>query len=367
MKKVLLCATVAYHFSTFHLPFMAWLQRNGYEVHVASGGKEKLPYTDKQFELPIRRNPFDKENFKAYKELKKLIQTYDYNIIHCHTPVGGVLARLAARSVENQSILYYTAHGFHFCKGAPLKQWMMFYPIERLCARWTDVLVTINEEDYNRAVKHRFPAKEIVHVHGVGVPPAIKKYTGKEVREELELRRDDIVLCYAAEFNKNKNQQLLIKAMKIVLEKHPHVHLLLAGLGDPNQIIQLAEEYGMSKNIHILGYRKDISAVYAASDIAVASSLREGLPVNVMEAMSHKLPVVATKNRGHRELIQGAGILVPLEEGSVFAEAINELIEHPEERKELGRRAYERISEKYCEKVVMEELITLYESKEVLA
>lgn len=366
MKKVLLCATVAYHFSTFHLPFMAWLQKNGYEVHVASGGTEKLPYTDKQFTLPITRNPFNKGNLQAYRQLKELIQQYDYDIIHCHTPVGGVVARLAASRVKNQSRLYYTAHGFHFCKGAPIKQWLLYYPVERLCARWTDVLVTINEEDYHRAVRHRFPAKEIVHVHGVGVPPAVNHYTGREVRKELQLNQTDIVLCYAAEFNKNKNQQLLINMMRLILRDHDNVHLLLAGLGDAEEIKRLAKSYEIEKYVHFLGFRNDISAVYAASDIAVASSLREGLPVNVMEAMAEKLPVVATKNRGHRELLQGAGILIDPDNAALFAEAVAELIENPLDRSELGKRAYERISEKYSEKVVMQELVTLYESKEVL-
>jgi glycosyltransferase EpsD len=167
--------------------------------------------------------------------------------------------------------------------------------------------------------------------------------------------------------NKNKNQQLLIKMMKLILNEYSNVHLILAGDGEVEEMENFAEKCRVKNNTHFMGLREDIYAVYAASDIAVASSLREGLPVNVMEAMAEQLPVVATKNRGHRELIRGAGILVDADDPSSFAEAVIGLIENPEERQELGRRAYERIIEKYSGEMVLQELIKLYESKEVLA
>lgn len=367
MKKVLLCATVAYHFSTFHLPFMAWLQRSGFEVHVAAGGEEKLPFTDKQFQISINRNPFNKDNLQAFKELKALMEKNDYDIIHCHTPVGGVLTRLAAKQVSRKSKIYYTAHGFHFCKGAPLKQWMLYYPVERLCARWTDVLVTINEEDYRRAVKHKFPAREIVHIHGVGVPPALPVKEKNTVRESLNINKEDTVLCYGAEFNKNKNQELLLRMLQRVHKEHSNVHLLLAGLGDAQKMQQLAAELSIEAKVHFLGYRNDMQAVYRASDIAVASSKREGLPVNVMEAMAAKLPVVATINRGHRELLQGAGLLVQTEDVEAFASSVKRLITYPEEREELGMRGYYRIMDRYSQDVVMKQMRNLYVSKEVMA
>ncbi len=187
------------------------------------------------------------------------------------------------------------------------------------------------------------------------------------MRRELQLKDEDIVLCYAAELNKNKNQQLLIKMMKLLLNDFSNVHLLLAGMGNPDEMRALSVKCGVEKHVHLLGDRDDVPAVYAASDIAVASSLREGLPVNVMEAMAEEMPVVATKNRGHRELLQGAGILIDPDDTESFAAAVKELIENPEDRRELGRRAYERIIEKYSQEVVMKELVTLYSSKEGLA
>lgn len=151
-KKVLFCATVDYHFKAFHLPYFQWFQDMGWEVHVAAGGNMNLPFVDEKFSIPIRRSPFHPENLSVYRRLKRLIQDNGYDMIHCHTPVGGVLARLAARQARQKGTkVLYTAHGFHFCDGAPLKNWLLYYPIEKFLSSYTDCLITINEEDYERA------------------------------------------------------------------------------------------------------------------------------------------------------------------------------------------------------------------------
>lgn len=323
---------------------MKWFKEQGWEVHVAASGNMDLPYVDEKYDLPIQRSPFNSVNIRAYKELKAIIDQKKYQIIHCHTPMGGVLARLAAgqaRKVGTKVI--YTAHGFHFCKGAPLLNWMVYYPIEKRLARYTDCLITINEEDYHLAVNHKFKAKKIERVHGVGVDTNQYKPVTEEKKHELRksygYSKDDFLLFYAAEFNKNKNQQLLIHALQLIKAEIPNTKLLLAGNGSLlNECKELAIKLRVEKMVHFLGYRNDIQSLLSICDVAVASSLREGLPVNIMEAMACGLPVVASENRGHRELIkdQVSGYVIPPDNFQLFSARLLELGQSNDRRKKMG-------------------------------
>lgn len=351
LGKVLFCATVDYHFNAFHLPYLKWFKEQGWEVHVAASGSIDLPYVDKKYDIPIQRSPIKRTNIQALKELKAIIDQHHYQIIHCHTPMGGMLCRLAAgqaRKIGTKVI--YTAHGFHFCKGAPLFNWLIYYPIEKGLARYTDCLITINEEDYNLAIKHKFKAQKVEHVHGVGVDTNQYKQISEE--EKRERRRsygyhsDDFLLFYAAELNKNKNQRLLLHALSLLREEVPNAKLLLAGDGNLlNMCKELAVRLGVEDMVHFLGFRKDIQDLLSICDVAVASSLREGLPVNIMEAMASGLPVVASDNRGHRELIkdQVNGYVIPPSDSQKFAERLIELAQVNEKRKKMGLEGMNRM------------------------
>ncbi|MFI8706587.1 glycosyltransferase family 4 protein [Bacillus sp. NPDC077411] len=366
-KKVLFCATVDYHFKAFHLPYMEWFAEQGWEVHVAASGNMHLPYVHKKYDIPIQRSPFKKQNFQAYKKLTSIINKNKYSIIHCHTPMGGVLARLAARKARRQGTkVIYTAHGFHFCKGAPLINWLAYYPIERGLASYTDCLITINTEDYNLAAKHRFKAKCIEHVHGIGVDTEQFKLVKEEDKRDLKMKfgykPDDFLMFYAAEFNKNKNQQFLLRSLALLKDEAPNAKLLLAGKGPLMEDCKsLAIELGIADMVHFLGYRTDIASLVPMCDIAVASSLREGLPVNIMEAMACGLPVVATDNRGHRELIKDTinGYLVSPKEEELFATRILECIQSRTLREKIGIENVNRVK-KYSIAQVGAELNNIY-------
>ena len=209
MRKVLFVATITKHIIGFHTPYLKWFKEQGYEVHVASNGDEPIAYCDKHFNLPFERFPFKKNNLKVYNQLKEIINENNYQIIHCHTPVGGVLARLAAKKVrKNGTKVIYTAHGFHFYKGAPLLNWLIYYPIEKIMAKYTDCLITINKEDYEFAKKH-LHAKKIEYVHGVGVSKSKFNFDmtpdeKNELRRTIGLKEKDFVLIQVGELNKNK-------------------------------------------------------------------------------------------------------------------------------------------------------------------
>lgn len=310
MKKVLFVATVTRHINAFHIPYLKWFKEQGYEVHVASRGDEPIEYCDKHFDIPFERFPIKPSNIKAYKQLKNIIDENKYKIIHCHTPVGGVLTRLAARKARKKynTKVIYTAHGFHFYKGAPLFNWIIYYPIEKICARWTDCLITITNEDYEFAKKH-LRTKKVEHINGVGMnSERLEKTLSEEekngVREKLKIKKEDIVFSYVAELNKNKNQILLIKTMQELKKELPNIKLLLIGDGPlKEEYQQYIENNNLENEIKLLGKRKDINELLSITNIYLASSIREGLPVNVMEAMYKGLPIIATDNRGHRELV----------------------------------------------------------------
>jgi glycosyltransferase EpsD len=368
-NKILFCATVDYHFKSFHMPVLEWFKQQGWEVHIAAKGELELPFVDRKFNISIERSPIHSNNVKAYRELKSIIKQQDYSIIHCHTPMGGVLARLAAQSARKQGTkVIYTAHGFHFCKGGSLLNWMLYYPIEKRLSSITDCLITINEEDYQLAVNKEFKAKQITHVHGVGVNTAhfkpLQKIDKWRLRQEHDYRTDDFLMFYAAEFNKNKNHQLLIHALSTIKDDVPHARLLLAGKGPMLEASKaLAERLGVGSMVHFLGYRTDIDRLLPMCDVAVASSLREGLPVNIMEAMACGLPIVATRNRGHSELVVDGenGYVVEPGEMELFADSLKRLSESIELRQQMGELSLKMV-QKYGLIQVKYELEGIYKS-----
>ena len=311
MKKVLFTATVDSHILQFHLPFLKLFKERGYEVHVATNGNEKIPYCDIKHIISFERSPLKINNLKAIKQLKEIINEEKFDIIHCHTPMGGVVTRLAARQArkKNHTRVIYTAHGFHFYKGAPKLNWMIYYPIEKWLAKYTDTLITINNEDYELA-KNKFSRRcfDIQYVPGVGIDE--DKFNFKmsekekiELRKSLGLTKDDFVLTCIGRLDKNKNQGLLIEVVKELFKSHPNIHLLLVG-PDENQGMYHYMAKGFENNIHFLGYREDISKILKITDISLSASFREGLPVNILEAMASGVPVIAANCRGVRELIK---------------------------------------------------------------
>lgn len=368
-NRILFCATVDYHFKAFHLPYMKWFKDQGWIVDVAAAGTIQLPFSDHRYNIPIQRSPLKKSNFDAYKQLKTIIDQNNYSIIHCHTPLGGLLTRLAARRARKNGVkIIYTAHGFHFCKGVPLINWLIFYPIERNLSRFTDSLITINQEDYQLATKHRFPAKEIRYIPGVGVDTERFQPMEPNQRKEMKIasgyQPDDFLLCHVGEFNKNKNQQFLLHAFVHILKVRPNAKLILAGEGIlEDNCKTLAKELGIDKHVIFLGFRNDIDRIMPICDVAVSASKREGLPVNILEAMACGLPVVAIANRGHRELVQNNvnGWLVEDLDAVQFAEKITTLFQDDLKEK-FGDNGRKIVVGKYSTNIILRKKSYLYKA-----
>lgn len=369
MDKILFVATIDQHIRHFHYPFLEWFKNNGYEVHVASKGEEKLLHVDKKHNIPFERSPFKANNIKAYKQLKKLIEANDYKLVHCHTPMGGAIARLASISARKRGLkVLYTAHGFHFYKGAPKKNWLIYYPVEKLLSRFTDVLITINEEDYELANKKRFKAHKIELVHGVGID--LKKFRPQvdqikvELRNEYSYNPDDFILIYVGELSYRKHQDVLIKAIDRIVNQIPKLKLLLVGDGDLFDTYQeLIIRNNLSKNVELLGYRKDVPKLMLLSDVVVSSSRQEGLPVNVMEAMATSLPLIVSNCRGNKDLVKhmGNGLLVTKDDEGEYAKSILKLYNDSKLKERLSANSLQMISDFSLEKII-DDMSIIYKS-----
>lgn len=310
MKRVLFVAHVESHILNFHIPFLKLFSDYGYEVHVATNGTTEIPYCDYKHNLPFQRSPLAKDNLTAYKELKNIINQFNFDIVHCHTPVGGVLSRLACHFSDNKehTKVYYTAHGFHFFKGAPLINWLLYYPIEKLMAHYTDVLITINEEDYQRAQKFCLKRNGNVYkVNGVGINlNALDKVSVvvSAKRKELGVNDNDILLVTAGEMNKNKNQKVIIEALSNLKDKE-NIKLVLCGSGSlNNKLVELVNQLNLSDRVIFAGYRNDLIEILKISDMFIFPSYREGLSVALMQAISCNLPCAVSNIRGNVDLIK---------------------------------------------------------------
>lgn len=316
MKKVLFVATVVKtHIMEFHIPYLKMFKEEGWETAVAARNDYEnpddcvIPYCDTYYNIPFERNPLKPGNLKAYKELKHIIDEGEYDIIHCHTPVGAMLTRLAAKQARKKGTkVFYTAHGFHFYKGAPAINWILYYPVEKWLSRYTDVLITINKEDYERA--KTFKAGKVCYVPGVGID--LKKfnagYVNKEQkRKEIGVSADDFVLLSVGELIPRKNHEVVIRALSVLkqLDKLNHIEYVICGRGSYEaDLRKLAEGLDVADHVHFLGYRNDISEICNCADLFVFMSHQEGLPVALMEAMACGLPAVCSNIRGNTDLIE---------------------------------------------------------------
>lgn len=342
--KALILASVASMIDQFNMQNIQLLLDHGYQVDVACNCKEGNTISDERVQslierladkgvpvihVPIPRKITDVKGItNSITQVKKMCDENQYNILHCHSPIGSVVARVAARDARKRGTkVIYTAHGFHFYKGAPKQNWILFYPVEKICSKWTDVLITINKEDYTFAKKH-MDAGRVEYIPGVGVDTKkfqLENFDRVSKRQELGIKEDDFLIFSVGELNQNKNQEVVVRA--IAKLNNPRIHYFIAGKGDKADYLQeLATQ--LNVNLHLLGYRTDIVELLNTADLYAFPSYREGLSVALMEAMSAGLPCVASKIRGNTDLIEDGkgGYLVEPDDVNVFAMKIKTFV-----------------------------------------
>ena len=382
-NRVLMVASVSSMIGQFNMNNIKLLQEMGYEVHVACNMRDRSVWPKERIEkflielnqksityyqIDFARKPLKfMEHVRAYKQLVKLLNTNRYQFIHCHSPIGGAIARIAGHHTGTKVI--YTAHGFHFYKGAPIVNWILYFPVEWICSWFTDILITINQEDYQRAIRF-LHAKKVEYVHGIGVD--IDKFKTdridiKEINKKQQFMKqwgipyNAKILLSVGELNKNKNHSIVIKALAEL--KDTTIHYCIAGNGIlRDDLMQLANELGIEEQVHLLGYRNDINELLGMADIYLLPSIREGLNVSLMEAMASTLPCICSNIRGNNDLIQEAqgGYRVEYDDVNAWKHAIEKIYN------DLGSlREYGKFNRKWIKKFslqsVLNEMKMVYE------
>lgn len=282
-------------------------------------------YGIKMVHIDFDRDPLSLNNIKAGKQLLALMEQEQYDIVHCNTPSGGLVGRICAAKAKIPKVIYM-AHGFHFWKGAPLKNWLCYYPVERFLAHFTDRLITINQEDYARAQRfHYKKGGHAAYVPGVGI--VTTKFSRNEriraeARRTLGIKNHETVLLSVGEVNRNKNHGAVIKALAMLGRKD--IRYIICGVGDLMEKHRaLAASYGLQEQVCFAGYQADITKFYQAADVFVMPSLREGLPVSTMEAMAAGLPCVASRIRGNVDLLPDSQLLFDPKDVDELRAALN--------------------------------------------
>lgn len=283
----------------------------GYEVIL--GVNRKYPEKLNCSELPIKfydshtyRSILSlKDNYTAYKNLCNLLKKGEVEVIHCNTPVGGLIGRICGKKYKVKKVIY-TAHGFHFYKGAPIFNNTVLKWAEKIMAHWTDVLITLNEEDYQAAKKMKLKKNgKVYKIPGVGIETNVYKnicIDRNKLRQSINIKDSDFVCISIGRLDKNKNNKACIESIYQMHRKD--VHLIICGEGDElNELLQLVNKLGMNDRVHFLGFRKDIPDLLYISDIFISLSEREGLPRVTMEAMAAGLPCIVSEIRGNVDLI----------------------------------------------------------------
>lgn len=376
-RTALMIASVGTMIDSFNRDNIRLLSGLGYEVHVAANFVEGNPSISRMekfrqeleqqgvnsFHIPMPRNPYKFGRIiTSYKMVKKLVEEHQYDIVHCHSPVGGVVARLACRKArKNGTKVLYTAHGFHFFKGASKTAWLVYYPIEKMCSYFTDVLITINQEDHQRAAG--LHAKRNVYIPGVGVNTEefrkIEINTAKK-RAQLGIAEGDFLFISVGELSHRKNHETAIRALAKIEDST--CKYLIAGTGPlDSQLKQLVDKLGLKERVIFAGYRSDIKELLHASNAFVFPSIQEGLPVALMEAMAVGLPVVCSRIRGNVDLVedgQGGYLYTPMDVDG-FAEGMKKLVHN--ELSSMGMVNMETM-EKFDIRTVNTEMEKIYRS-----
>ncbi len=310
-KKIIIICTTDSMISNFLIPYIERFTQDGYyvECYCSETGpafENLLRQGISVKKISFTRFPLSKGNLKGLLELRSSIQKFGAKMIFCHEPVGGFMGRIVGH--QKKIPVVYMAHGFHFFRGAPRINWLLFYPVEKIASRLTDILITINLEDYYFSKRH-MRAKKIEYLPGVGIDVHKFDYSDEQrysVRNEFCLSDDDIAMISVGELNENKNHIVILEAMRRVSDNR--LHYYIAGVGDKREfLLTKAHEYGLEKQVHLLGYRTDCDRLYSGMDIFCFPSYREGLSVALMEAMSCGLPVIASHIRGNVDLVNCQG------------------------------------------------------------
>lgn len=377
MKNILILTTTSDFLEKFEKGDVKILKDMGCHIHYAANTKEEQPLFSEEevtsmgieiHDLDIERSPYMfRSNLKALLQIIRLVREHDIDIIHCHTPVGGVLGRLAGRYFRKRGLkIIYTAHGFHFYKGAPLLNNTVFYFVEKMLAHYTDCLVVINQEDYENACKFRLKrGGRVYYIPGVGLDiqkyaPVSQETIGKK-REELGLKKDEFFLVSVGELNENKNHVVVLKMLAGLKRSNSGIKIKYGICGDGffrERMEQWIRQAGLEEDVCIYGFTRQVPDIVGCADALIFPSKREGLGMAALEALSMGVPVLASDNRGTREYMKDGknGFVCAYDDAGGFLRGIRKLqmmsVEEKKKMRQVCRESVEHFDKKYSNAIM---------------
>lgn len=361
--RALITAKVDSHIYNFHLELINALSSRGYEVDVASFGDQQFDNVKNKFNIDFGKNPFTLKNLKNFSKMRKIIRDNNYEVVHANTAVAGVITRLACWGFKQKPQVIYMAHGFHFLKKGSIKNWIVYYPIEKICSKLTDDLILINSEDYNLA-RIKMKAKRIHLINGVGVKDIFYEtpICPELVFPKYNLDKRKKYLTYVAELNDNKNQMFLLSCVPDIVALDNNIHFLM--IGDGQNFLKMSEyikKNNLKDFVTLMGHQENIFELLSISTCALSTSFREGLAVNLMESMAMGLPIVATKTRGVSDLVidNVNGHLVNLDR-TEFVDAVVDVLSNEDKAIKFGQEG-KSLSQQYRKDIVVKNIVDIYE------
>lgn len=376
MKKVLIISSVASMIDQFNKNNIGILQELGYEVHVATNFENPGTITKsrasklqiyleeqcvKYYQIDFNRNPLNiKRTCEAYSQIKEISLNENYELVHMHSPIGGIIGRIVFR--KKQSLLIYTAHGFHFFKGSPIKNWLLYYPIEKYFSKYTNTLITINKEDF-KISKRKFYADKNEYIPGVGVDVNLINNCVKQ-DNIMDYYLNFFKLICVGELNNNKNQSFLVDVVAELKKILPNVVLFLVGTGPfEEKLRKKCKNLNIENNVIFLGYREDVPYLIKNSDVLLSVSKREGLPINVIEGMACGKPLIVSNCRGNRDLVKNDinGFVIKKYDVSIYADKIYYLYKNPNIRLSMQDYNLKEVL-KYSSIEINKRMLNIYEN-----
>lgn len=332
---------------------------------VAAGSSGEVPYADHVVELPFYKRFFCLQNLHAVFKARALLKRERFDILSAHTTLAGAVSRAAVLLLLRRPKVFYTCHGYLFSEHQGLLKWIYLLP-EKICSLVTDVLMTMNEEDYELARRHHLSRGQLCSIDGMGI--AYDRYAPLSPEERADRRlkagtqEQEVLFIYAAEFSKRKNQQMLIRAFAKAAPQMPNARLLLAGAGALLESCHsLVDSLHLEKQVRFLGQVDDMAALYPLCDAVVTTSRSEGLPFHLMEAMACGLPAAASAVKGHCELVEDGktGFLFDPEREDLLAAALVKLYKRPKLRMKYGANARKKAAQ-FALSRVRPQILSLY-------
>lgn len=365
MKKILQVTTVSRTINAFLIPHIKEGQKQNNLLEIASNIDLEISneLSNMVFhKISFSRNPLSISNLKAIKEIQNLFDEKKYDVVHVHTPVAAFVTRLALRKRKVEVV--YTAHGFHFYKGAPFINWAVYYSLEKIASKWTDKLITINNEDFERAnLKLKNERCKVFKINGIGID--LKEYSNEKLdvdfKKSLGLKENDIVITVIAELIKRKNHKQIIDALAEIKDRE-NIKVLFAGNGALTaELKSYVKEKKLEQNIIFLGFRTDVEKIISITDIIGLFAYQEGLPRNLMEGMAQKKPILCTDIRGNNDLVVDGenGMLVEVENIKETVSKLEKMINSKELRDKMGEKSLEKVK-KYKIENVLKEMYEIY-------